>query len=107
MGAVFTSEGSVELQRINATQTRADTAHNQPSKVVRARQYLAIHHEEPEKTDDLDLWDRNLAVKSLLPHLEQFDWPAAPEIAAAQQNLSADLKAALTPKEACEPGTTL
>ena len=58
-------------------------------------------------SEDLDLFDRNLAGKSLLPHLDQFDWPGAREIAQAQQGIPDQLKAVLTEKEPAVQGVKL
>ena len=54
---------------------------------IKVRKHLVLPRWEPQVSDELDLFDRNLAVKSLLPHLDQFDWPGAREIAAAQQGI--------------------
>ena len=67
---------------------------------VRVKQHLVLPRWEPEVSvsEELDLFDRNLAGKSLLPHLDQFDWPGAREIAQAQRDIPDQLKAVLTRK---------
>ena len=48
--------------------------------VVHVRHHLVVSRWEPNVSNDLDVFDRNLAGKSLLPHLEPFDWPEAREL---------------------------
>ena len=74
---------------------------------VKVRQHLVLPRWEPAVSDELDLFDRNLAGKSLLPHLDQFDWPGAREIAQAQQDIPDQLKAVLTEKDSAVPGVKL
>ena len=65
-----------------------------------SRQHLVLPRWEPKVSNELDVFDRNLAGKPLLPHLDQFDWRKAQEIAEAQQGIPDEVKATLTQKDA-------
>ena len=53
------------------------------------------------------MFDRNLAGKRLLPHLDPFDWPGAEEIARAQTDIPDELRAVLRQVDSAVPGVKL
>lgn len=75
--------------------------------VQHVRQHLVMQRWQPEVSDELDMFDRNLAGKRLLPHLDPFDWTDAEEIARAQVGIPDPLKEVLRQVDSTVPEVKL
>ena len=55
------------------------------------RQFLVIVPQDPPLDDNLNMHERNLAGKSLLPNIMPVDWPSVQNIADSQEQHLTDV----------------
>ena len=100
------AEGTGQVSTGTAQRTSPQTTAS-AAPVQHVRQHLVMQRWQPEVPEELDMFDKNLAGKRLLPHLDPFDWPGAEEIARAQANIPDELRAVLRQVDSAVSGVKL